>query len=236
MAIRDVRFTLNGRAVRILVDVEKPLLKVIRDDLRLTGTKEGCNEGLCGCCTVLIDGSPVNSCKIPVSKVEGRNVLTIEGVGTKDNPDAIQRAFVEVGAAQCGFCTPGMILTAKSILDKNPNPTREEVRQGIRRTLCRCTGYKKIIDGIMLAAEARRNPGVIKEHDISEYRLGGKIPQMNSWEKVTGAIRFSQDIYIENMCHAKVLRSPHFHARVKGIDTSEAEAMHGVVAVATAKI
>ena len=235
MAIREIKFTINERPVKLLVDGEKSLLKVIRDELKLTGTKEGCNEGLCGSCTVLIDGLPVNSCKLPVSRVEGRKVLTIEGVGTRDRPDAIQRAFVEVGAAQCGFCTPGMILTAKWILDKNPNPTREDVRRGIKRNLCRCTGYKKIIDGILLAAEARRDPGVIKERDISEYRLGGRVPQLNSWDKVTGAIRFSQDIYLEDMCHAKVLRSPHFHARVKGIDTSQAERMHGVVAVATAK-
>ncbi len=235
MVIREIKFTLNGRAVKILVDPERTLLKVIREDFRLTGTKEGCGENVCGSCTVLIDGEPRNSCMLPVRKVEGRSVLTIEGVGTKDAPDAIQRAFVEVGAAQCGFCTPGMVLTAKSILDKNPNPTREEARRGIKRVLCRCTGYKKIIDGILLAAEVRRDPGAIKEKAVSEYRLGGRIPQLNSWDKVTGVLRFTQDIYLEDMCHAKVLRSPHYHARVKGIDTSEAEAMHGVVAVATAK-
>ncbi|TEB04450.1 Aldehyde oxidoreductase [Pelotomaculum schinkii] len=235
MGIKEIKFTLNGRPVKLLVEPEKTLLKVLRDDLRLTGTKEGCNEGLCGSCTVLIDGTPTTSCKLPVVKVEGREVLTIEGVGTKENPDVIQRAFVEVGASQCGFCTPGMILTAKAILDKNPNPTREEVRKGIRRNLCRCTGYKKIIDGIMLAAEYRLNPSAIKEHDIGEYRIGGRIPQLNSWEKVTGSLRFADDIYLEDMCFAKILRSPHFHARVKGIDSSAAEAMHGVVAVATAK-
>ena len=235
MVIREVKFTLNGRPVKLLVDSDKPLLKVIRDDLKLTGTKEGCNENLCGCCTVLIDGEPRNSCMLPVGKVEGRNIVTIEGVGTKDNPDPIQKAFVEMGSAQCGFCIPGVILTAKSILDKNPDPTREEVRRGIRRNLCRCTGYKKIIDGVLLAARARKDPSVIKEHDISEYRLGGRVPQLNSWDKVTGALRFTQDIYMEDMCHAKVLRSPHFHARVKNIDASEAEAMHGVVCVATAK-
>jgi xanthine dehydrogenase iron-sulfur cluster and FAD-binding subunit A len=103
-----------------------------------------------------------------------------------------------------------MILTAKSILDKNPNPTREDVRRGIRRNLCRCTGYKKIIDGIMLAAEARRNPDIIKERDISEYRLGGRIPQLNSWEKVTGAMRFSPDIYLEDMCQCQGVEEPPF--------------------------
>ncbi len=235
MTISEITFHLNGRPVKILVDPERMLLTVIREDFRLTGTKQGCGEGLCGCCTVLIDGEPVNSCRLPVRKVEGRSVLTIEGVGTQEAPDAIQRAFVQVGAAQCGFCTPGMVLTAKSFLDKNPNPTREQARRGIRRVLCRCTGYKKIIDGILLAAEARRNPDAIREKKVSEYRLGDRIPQLNSWGKVTGALRFTQDIYLEEMCHAKVLRSPHFHARVKSIDAGQAEAMHGVVAVATAR-
>lgn len=234
MGIHEIKFKLNGRPIKLLVDQSKTLLQVLRDDLRLTGTKEGCKEGVCGSCTVLIDGKAVNSCKLPIERVAGKTVVTIEGIGTRDNPDAIQRAFVEVGAAQCGFCTPGMILTAKSILDKKPNPSREEVRQAIKRNLCRCTGYKKIIDGVMLAADLRRDPTVIRDRDVSEYRLGGRIPQLNSWEKVTGNLRFSQDIFMEDLCHAKVLRSPHFHALVKKIDTSEAEKMHGVVAIATA--
>jgi len=234
LSIREIKLTVNGRPVQLLTDPKRTLLKVLREDLRLTGTKQGCDEGLCGSCTVLIDGRPTNSCKIPVERVEGKNILTIEGVGTKDNPDIIQKAFVEVGAAQCGFCTPGMILNAKAILDRNPNPTREEVKQSIKRNLCRCTGYKKIIDGIMLSAAAMKNPEIIKETDIKDLRLGGRIPQINSWPKVTGTLRFAQDIYLEDMCHAKVLRSPFFHAKVKSIDTTEAEAMHGVVAVATA--
>lgn len=158
MSIRDIKLNVNGRTVNILTDPKKTLLKVLREDLKLTGTKQGCDEGLCGSCTVLVDGKPTNSCKLPVERVEGKNILTIEGVGTKDNPDIIQKAFVEVGAAQCGFCTPGMILNAKAILDGNPDPTREEVKKSIKRNLCRCTGYKKIIDGVLLAAEARKNP------------------------------------------------------------------------------
>jgi aldehyde oxidoreductase len=233
--IQEVKFTINGRPVKLLVDPNKTLLKVIREDLKLLGTKEGCSENLCGSCTVLIDGNPTNTCQLPVYKAEGKDILTIEGVGTKDNPDQIQRAFVAVGAAQCGYCTPGMILTAKSLLDRNPNPTREECRKAIRRNLCRCTGYKKIIDGIMLAAELRRNPDAYKEPDIKDLRLGGRIPQLNSWDKVTGALRYGTDIYMENMCYAKCLRSPHFHARILNIDYSEAEAMHGVVCVATSK-
>jgi CO/xanthine dehydrogenase Mo-binding subunit/aerobic-type carbon monoxide dehydrogenase small subunit (CoxS/CutS family) len=235
MNIRQVQFTINGRPVKLLVDPKRSLLDVIREDLRLTGTKLGCDDNVCGSCTVLIDGKPKNTCKMPVERAEGKNLITIEGIGTKDNPDVIQKAFVNVGATQCGFCTPGMILTAKSILDQNPNPTREEVKRSIKRNLCRCTGYKKIIDGILLAAKARKNPDLVKEKDISEYRLGGRIPQRNSWEKVTGTLRFTQDIHLKGMCHAKVLRSPHFHARVVSIDVSAAEALPDVVAVATAK-
>ncbi len=235
MAFQEIKFNVNGRLNKVLVDPNRTLLSVLRDDLRLTGTKEGCNEGVCGSCVVLIDGKPTTSCKLPITKVQGKDVLTIEGVGTRDNPDIIQRAFVAVGAAQCGYCTPGMILTAKAILDKNPNPTRDEVRRGIKLNLCRCTGYKKIIDAILLAAEARKDSAVIKEIDIKDMRLGGRIPQLNSWEKVTGSLRFAPDIYLEDMCYAKVLRSPHYHANILNIDSSEAEAMHGVVCVATAK-
>ena len=213
MSIQEVNLNVNGRPVKLMVDPQKPLLKVLRDDLRLTGTKEGCNEGICGACMVLMDGIPTTSCKLPVEKAIGKKVLTIEGLGTRDNPDQIQRAFVAVGAAQCGYCTPGMILTTKALLDRNPNPTREEARQAIKRNLCRCTGYKKIIDGIMLAAELRKNPDAYKEPDIKDLRLGGRIPQLNSWGKVTGSLQFGTDFYMEDMCYAKVLRSPHYHAQ-----------------------
>jgi CO/xanthine dehydrogenase Mo-binding subunit/aerobic-type carbon monoxide dehydrogenase small subunit (CoxS/CutS family) len=234
-SFQEVRFTVNSRPTKLLVDPERTLLSVLRDDLRLTGTKEGCNEGVCGSCTVLVDGKPTMSCHLPIAKVAGKEVLTIEGVGTKDDPDILQKAFVVVGAAQCGYCTPGMILSAKAILDKNPNPTREEVRQGIRRNLCRCTGYRKIIDAIMLAAEAKRGETEIEEVELKDMHLGGRIPQLNSWEKVTGTLRFAPDIYLEDMSHAKILRSPHNHAKVLNIDASAAEAMDGVICVATSK-
>lgn len=235
MSIQEVRLTVNDRPVKLLTDPNKSLLKVLRDELRLLGTKEGCGEGVCGCCTVLIDSVPKNTCKLPVREVAGKHVTTIEAIGTKNNPDPIQVAFVKAGASQCGFCTPGMILTAKYILDNNPNPTREEVRKALKRNLCRCTGYEKIIDAVMMAAEGRKNPEVLKLRPLKEYRLGDYIPQLNSWDKVTGALRYGIDIYIENMCFAKILRSPYAHARIKSIDYSAAEAMHGVVCVCTSK-
>ena len=235
MSIQEIKLTVNDRPVKLLTEPNKSLLKVIRDELRLLGTKEGCGEGICGSCTVLVDGVPQNSCQIPVHKVAGKSITTIEAIGTQNAPDPIQVAFVKAGASQCGFCTPGMILNAKYILDKNPNPTRDEVRKMLKRNLCRCTGYEKIIDAVMMAAEARKNPEVIKMKPLKDCRLGDYIPQLNSWDKVTGSLRYGIDIYIENMCFAKVLRSPYSHAIIKSIDSSEAEAMHGVVCVCTSK-
>lgn len=235
MSIQEIKFTVNDRPVKLLTDPDKKLLKVLRDELRLLGTKEGCNEGVCGACTVLVDGVPQNSCMIPVHKVAGKRITTIEGIGSKENPDPIQVAFVKAGASQCGFCTPGMILNAKYILDKNPNPTRDEVRKMLKRNLCRCTGYEKIIDAVMMAAEAMKSPDVLKIKPLKDYRLGDYIPQLNSWDKVTGSLRYGIDIYIEDMCFAKVLRSSYSHAIIKSIDSSEAEAMHGVVCVCTSK-
>ena len=226
---------MNGRLVKLLTDSSKPLLKVLREDLRLIGTKEGCGEGVCGCCTVLIDGVPANACIVPVERVIGKRIITIEGIGTRERPDPIQTAFVKAGGSQCGVCTPGMILTAKHILDNNPNPTREEVRKSLTRTLCRCTGYEKIIDAVMLAAEGRKNPEALHIRPLREYRLGDYVPQLDSWDKVTGTIRYGNDFYIEGMCFAKILRSPYSHALIKSIDYSEAEAMKGVVCVCTSK-
>ena len=149
---RDITFTLNGEETTVTVDTAKMLLEVLRDDLGLTGAKEGCSEGDCGACTVLLDGAPINSCLCMVGKAEGRNVLTIEGLGQAPNLHPIQTAFLEYGAVQCGFCTPGMVLSAKALLDRNPKPTDAEIREAIAGNLCRCTGYVKIVEAIKAAA------------------------------------------------------------------------------------
>ena len=151
-----VSFVINGQEVMVPCDPRRRLIDVIRDLLGLTGTKEGCGEGVCGSCMVLIDGRPVKSCVTPASAADGRTVLTIEGLGTAAKPDPIQRAFVEAGAIQCGFCTAGMIISAKALLDRNPSPSREDILQGLAGNLCRCTGYKKIVEAVMRAAEFRR--------------------------------------------------------------------------------
>lgn len=128
------------------------LVDVLRG-LGLTGTKVGCREGTCGCCTVLLDGQPVNSCLVLAARAQGHEILTIEGLGTPANPHPLQEAFVEAGAVQCGYCTPGMILAAKALLDHTPNPSEEDIREALEGNLCRCTGYRKIFDAVTLAAQ-----------------------------------------------------------------------------------
>jgi carbon-monoxide dehydrogenase small subunit len=144
-----IRFTLNGDPVEVEIDPHLTLLQLLRDKLELLGTKEGCGMGECGTCTVLLDGKTINSCIFPAWEVEGRTVTTIEGLtDAQGNLHPIQKAFVEYGAIQCGFCTPGMVLSAKALLDENPKPTEEEIRNGIAGNLCRCTGYLQIVQAI----------------------------------------------------------------------------------------
>ncbi len=129
------------------------LLDVLREQLRLTGTKEGCGEGECGACSVMIDGRIVNSCLVPVSQVAGASIQTIEGIATDDQLHAVQKAFIECGGAQCGICTPGMVLAAVDLLDRNPNPSAADIRNGLAGNLCRCTGYMKIFESVVRACQ-----------------------------------------------------------------------------------
>jgi len=147
-----ITLTINGEEHLVAVDVKDRLLDVIRDKIHLTGTKEGCGTGECGACTVLIDGEPVNACLYLAVRAEGKNILTIEGLGDPTHLHPLQLAFVHTAAVQCGFCAPGMLLTAKALLDKNPHPSEHEIRESIAGNLCRCTGYVKIIKAIQLAA------------------------------------------------------------------------------------
>jgi len=144
--------TVNGTPYEVAIEPRQSLLQLLREELHLTGTKEGCSEGECGACTVLIDGKTVDSCLIFALEAQGREVTTIEGLAQGDQLHPIQKAFAEYGAVQCGFCTPGMILAAKALLDSNPHPTDLEIRQGISGNLCRCTGYVKIVEAIQAAA------------------------------------------------------------------------------------
>jgi carbon-monoxide dehydrogenase small subunit len=154
--MKQVRLTVNGTLYELSVKPWETLIDVLRDHLGLTGTKEGCGLGECGACTVIMDGKAVNSCLVLAAEVEGKQITTIEGLANGDKLHPIQVAFIEHGGLQCGFCTPGMIMSAKVLLDENPNPTEEEIRRGIAGNLCRCTGYSKIIESIASAAPNMR--------------------------------------------------------------------------------
>jgi carbon-monoxide dehydrogenase small subunit len=143
-----IRFILNGRSIEVEVPPQWTLLRLLREKLGLTGTKEGCGIGECGACTVLLDGMPVNSCLVLAPKVEGRKIETIEGLGNRDSIHPLQKSFINHGAIQCGFCTPGILMSSKALLEKISNPTREDIKEAISGHLCRCTGYHQIIEAI----------------------------------------------------------------------------------------
>ena len=167
---QSVHFTLNGKEISVSVEPFEMLADTLRDRLNLTGTKKGCGQGESGACTVIMDGAAVNSCMVPSAKAEGSCVVTIEGLGENGKIHPIQQAFVDAGAVQCGFCTPGMILSTKALLDKKPDPTKEEIRIALAGNICRCTGYVKIEQAVELAANAiRRN----HENQTAEGRYGG---------------------------------------------------------------
>lgn len=152
-------FIVNGKSHELAIDPHILLVEVLRDELGLTGTKHSCGIGHCGACTVLIDGTPTLSCLALALTVRGKNIVTIEGLAKGTTLHPIQQAFIDYGAIQCGYCTPGMILSAKALLDKNPSPTRGEVKQALSGNLCRCTGYVKIVDAVLAAAEAMKKGG-----------------------------------------------------------------------------
>jgi len=150
---RILNLNVNGEEFEVLTEVHRTLLEVLRENLGLTGTKRGCDLGTCGACTVLIEGKPYLSCLTLAVDVQGKKIVTIEGLARDGEPHPLQKAFVQKGAIQCGFCTPGMILTAKAFLNENPNPSEEEVKQAISGNICRCTGYVKIVEAILSVRE-----------------------------------------------------------------------------------
>ncbi|MGQ9603615.1 MAG: (2Fe-2S)-binding protein [bacterium] len=162
---RKIEVRVNGKPVIAEVSVDRRLLDFLRDDLGLLGTKEGCGRGDCGTCTVLLNGKPVLSCLTLAFQTDGKSITTIEGIASGDKLSIIQRCFVECGAIQCGFCTPAMILVGKALLDSNPNPSREEIRQAMSGVLCRCTGYRKIVDAIELASKQIKEGCDLGKHE-----------------------------------------------------------------------
>lgn len=148
-----ISFTLNNERVEHEVESHKTLLRMLREDFDLTGAKEGCGQGECGACTILLDGKPVNSCLVLAVDADGRDILTVEGLANGTELDRIQASFITHGALQCGYCTPGMIMAVKGLLNENPHPTEEEIKEAISGNLCRCTGYKKIVEAVLAVAE-----------------------------------------------------------------------------------
>ena len=222
-------FTVNGQTVK--VEENQKLLRYLRDTLRLTSVKDGCSEGACGTCTVLIDGKPTRACIPQTDKLEGKSILTVEGLSDFEK-DVYTYAFGTAGAVQCGFCIPGMVLCAKALLDQNPTPTREEAAFAIRNNICRCTGYVKIIDAILLAGEIFRAGEVPPAPE--DWSLGQRVPRVDVEEKVTGTGIYPDDIYLDGMIYGSAVRSKYPRARVLAIHTEEAKALPGVVGVYTA--
>ena len=231
----SIPFILNDRSITVSADPATPLVDVLRDDLGLTGTKRGCDyEGECGACTVLLNDQPVRSCLTPVGKVAGQRLLTIEGLGRPDHLHPLQQAFIEVGAVQCGYCTPGMLLAAKALLDREPDPTQDQIVDALAGNLCRCTGYTRILTAVRIAAARIRGEDDVLPASSDEPLVGGDALRTDSLPKVTGQAEYVEDIAVPGLLHASVLRSPHHHARLVSLDVAPAAEMPGVVRVLTA--
>jgi aerobic-type carbon monoxide dehydrogenase small subunit (CoxS/CutS family) len=233
------RAIVNGEQVRAEIPLQLRLIDLLRDVLGLTGTKEGCGEGECGACTVIVDGEIVNSCLMFARQAQGKEILTIEGLSRGNALHPIQEAFIEQGAVQCGFCTPGMVLAAKALLDKNPAPTRQEIAVALSGNVCRCTGYEKIIEAVAAAAKKLSNEATHNRaqreapSDNQAGVVGQSVIRCDARLKVLGQSIYAADIVMPGMLYAKVLRSPCAHARIKMIDAEVARSLPGVVAVFT---
>ena len=226
-------FTVNG--VDRVTDVDKPLLRYLRDDLHLHSVKDGCSEGACGTCTIVVDGKAVKSCVLTTRRAVGKNILTTEGLSEKEK-EAFVYAFGSKGSVQCGFCIPGMVMSGKALIDRVPDPTEEEIKAALKGNICRCTGYKKIIEGIQLAAAILRGDEQIDEEleKGDSYGVGERAFRLDVREKVLGYGEYPDDMEVEGMVYASAVRSKYPRARILDIHTENAEALPGVLAVLTA--
>ena len=226
-------FVVNG--VPCSTEEEKPLLRYLRDELRLTSVKDGCSEGACGTCTILVDGKAVKACILSTKRAAGKEIVTVEGLSEAER-EAFVYAFGAVGAVQCGFCIPGMVIAGKALLDQNPNPTEAEIKKAIRGNVCRCTGYKKIIEGIALAGAILRGEASVDPalEEGEDYGVGARAFRTDVRDKVLGRGEYCDDLYLDGMAHASPVRSQYPRARVLDIDPSAALALPGVLAVLTA--
>lgn len=239
---REVFVTLhvNGRKHVLGVKPNTTLQNLIRNNLGLTGTKKGCELGECGACTVILDGKAVNSCMVLAVEADGGEITTIEGIASGGDLHPLQKSFVKHGALQCGFCTPGTIMSAKSLLDRTPDPTDEEILEALSGNLCRCAAYNRIIaavkgwrefDGVPLDTEPRDAHERDQERDMSVVSRG--VPRIDGPDKVTGRAQYTADLHLPDMIYGKILGSPIAHGIIKRIDVSKAKAMTGVLGVLT---
>jgi len=244
--------TINGKPVQLEVDPQRTLLDILREDLDLTGAKKACDIGTCGSCTVIMNGKGVLACITPAERAHGKNIETIEGLARDGKLHPLQEAFMKAHGFQCGICTPGFIMAAKALLDKNPNPTDQQIKTALKTNICRCTGYQQLIESVKLAA------GQLKEEDLDvgkfriarytddedqqlpwaqrEFKIIGKPqPRVESQSRVTGQARYTADYKVPGMAWGVTVRSAHTHARVLNIETTAAERVPGVLRVLTWK-
>ncbi|MGD0794801.1 MAG: molybdopterin cofactor-binding domain-containing protein [Dehalococcoidales bacterium] len=237
--MKNISLTVNGVKQKVAADPDLVLLDLLREQLGLTGTKQSCDrKGQCGACTVIVDGKAVRSCLKKVSDLEGADVITVEGLGTPDNPHLIQEAYVLSGAIQCGYCTPGMIMATKALLDQNPDPDIAAIKKALARNLCRCTGYRKIIDAVVLAGRFLRKettPEIVRRGLNKKKKIGESHPRPSAMLKACGLAQFGGDIKMDNMLEIAAVHSTEFHAIIKSIDVSAAKKMPGVVGIMTAE-
>ena len=234
----DIEMEVNGTRVKKQAGVHLRLLDFLRDDLALTGTKEGCGAGECGTCSVFVDGKLVKSCLMPVAKAQGCSIETIEGIAGTGGLTPVQRAFHKTGASQCGYCIPGMVMAATSILRENPEAGIEEIKERLGGNICRCTGYSKIFEAVEIARDVvsgKISPAVLDSEDLDGSYIGSNVRRLDAPSKVSGRLRYAGDMVMPGMLHMHVLRSPHPHAKINAIDTSKAEAMPGVACVITSE-
>lgn len=227
-------FKVNGKTCETTEDIS--LLTYLRKELGLFSVKDGCSEGACGTCTIIVDGKSIRACILKTSRAEGKEITTVEGLSEKEK-EAFVYAFGVKGAVQCGFCIPGMVIAGKVLIDKNPNPTEEEIKKAIRGNICRCTGYKKIIEGIELAAAILRGEEKIEE-DLEKgnvYGVGERAFRTDVREKVLGTGEYCDDVVIEGMVYGSAVRSKFPRAKVLEIDMSKALELPGVIDILTAK-
>jgi 4-hydroxybenzoyl-CoA reductase subunit alpha len=251
------KLLINGHTYTVAVEPGETLLDVLRDKLHFTGTKKGCNSGDCGACTVLVDGEAMNSCLLLAAEMEGKAITTIEGLARDGELTPVQRAFVHEGGIQCGFCTPGQVLAATSLLNRNPDPSTDEIKEALAGNLCRCTGYAGILRAVQRYRQyaddspSEKTPAPNPQSPISNPQssivnrqspiadpqsltsVGVSIPRVDAADKVTGRAQYTADIHLPNMIHGKILGSAVAHGRIKRIDVAAAKSLPGVLAVIT---